>query len=192
MTGRLLWGAPRSDARLLVRFEGTDDVLNFCDVRRFGEFWIAEKGREDRSVGALGPEPLEPMDEADFARRLRRSRAKLHAALLDQKRIAGLGNIYVTEALWRAGWRPTRRARALPAEAVPGLLESVREALRDGLARRGVSFRDYRDAWGEKGRAGETLAVYGRAGKPCPRCGTTLKGVKVGGRGTAFCPRCQR
>jgi formamidopyrimidine-DNA glycosylase len=196
MTGQLLYGAPRPKARVHLHFKGGADVLSYCDTRRFGELWIAEDWREDPSIRALGPEPLGEsiLDAAEWGRSLRGSSARMQSVLLDQKRIAGLGNIYVTEALWRTGLRPTRRANTLRAADVAPLLKHVRAVLEEGLKFRGVSFRDYRDARGEKGRAKDRLAVYGKAGRPCPRprCGGTLKGVKISGRGTVYCPSCQR
>jgi formamidopyrimidine-DNA glycosylase len=192
MTGRLVWGPPDLRARVQILFDDESNVLSFCDTRRFGEVWIAEDWREDPSIKALGPEPLEPLDADEWSRGLRRSSAKIQAALLDQKRMAGLGNIYVTEALWRAGIRPARRARTLRESDTNILLGHIRDVLQEGILHRGVSFRDYRDAQGNKGRAGERLAVYGKAGKPCPRCRATLQGAKVNGRGTVFCPRCQK
>jgi formamidopyrimidine-DNA glycosylase len=192
MTGQLIWGPPRPRARVHLHFKGTDEVLSYCDVRRFGELWFAEDWTRDPSIQALGPEPLEPLDPEVWGRGLRGSSAKLQAALLDQKRIAGLGNIYVTEALWRTGLRPTRRARTVKASEVSPLLGHVRDILKEGILHRGVSFRDYRDARGEKGRARERLAVYGKAGQACPRCTVVLKFVKVNGRGTVYCPGCQK
>jgi formamidopyrimidine-DNA glycosylase len=192
MTGQLLWGEPRPRARLRLHFKDVPEVLSYCDTRRFGELWLADDWRGDPAIAALGPEPLEPLDAGAWGAAFRRSSAKLQAALLDQKRLAGLGNIYVTEALWRTGLRPTRRASTVRADVIPRLLTHVRAVLEEGLARRGVSFRDYRDARGEKGQAKERLAVYGRHGQPCRRCETVLKFVKVNGRGTAYCPSCQR
>jgi formamidopyrimidine-DNA glycosylase len=192
MTGQVIWGPPRPKARVLLRFRGTGDVLSYCDTRRFGELWMAEDEALDPALAALGPEPLEPLDADAWGKALRASSAKLQAVLLDQKIIAGLGNIYVTEALWRTGLRPHRRANTMKVASVPLLLGHIRDVLQEGLAYRGVSFRDYRDARGEKGQARDRLAVYGKAGKPCGRCSVVLKGIKVNGRGTVFCPSCQK
>jgi formamidopyrimidine-DNA glycosylase len=193
MTGRLVYGPRDPLARAVVVFSGTSDVLNFIDTRRFGELWLADPWERDPSLAALGPEPLDgSFDVESWGRTLRRSSAHMQAALLDQKRMAGLGNIYATEALFLSGIRPTRRARTVPAAAIPPLLENIRLVLTEGLTHRGVSFRDYRDARGERGQAGGRLRVYGKAGEPCSRCSTPLRGVKVGGRGTVFCPHCQK
>ncbi len=193
MTGQLIVGAPLSNARVRISFDGTDKVLNFCDTRRFGEIWLAKDWRLDPSIQALGPEPLEDgWDHGVWGRDLRLSRAKVQAALLDQKRLAGLGNIYVTEALFLSGIRPNRRCHTLKASQIPGLASHIRHVLSKGLERRGVSFYSYRDAEGNRGDAQNDLFVYGRDGEPCRNCETVLKGIKVGGRGTVYCPRCQK
>jgi formamidopyrimidine-DNA glycosylase len=193
MTGRLVVGPPEVGARAVFRFEGAKDVLNFSDTRRFGELWLAEEWQKDPSIAALGPDPLNDLlDVEAWGKDLRRSGAKMQAALLDQKRMAGLGNIYVTEALFLSGIRPTRRARTVKAVKIFPLVENIRRVLKEGLAHRGVSFRDYRDARGERGQARERLLVYGKAGSPCPLCQTKFRGVKVSGRGTVYCPKCQK
>ncbi len=192
MTGRIVVGGPDNKARAIIYFREAPTVLNFIDTRRFGEIWLAPDWRRDPSIKALGPEPLEPMDEEAWGQSLRRSGAALHSALLDQKRMAGLGNIYVTEALHLSGLRPMRRARAVPEKALPILLKNIRGVLERGLADRGVSFRDYRDALGQRGSAQKGLFVYGKGGHPCPGCGDLLVSVKVGGRGTVYCRQCQK
>lgn len=193
MTGQLIWGPPKPNARARLHFKGVSDVLNYCDVRRFGELWLAADPSKDPALAALGPEPLNGVLDAEaWGRSLRSSTARMQSALLDQKRIAGLGNIYVTEALWRTGLRPTRRANTVKAADISPLLAHVRDILKEGIEFRGVSFRDYRDARGEKGRAKDRLAVYGKQGKPCSRCSAILKFVKISGRGTVYCPGCQK
>lgn len=193
MTGQLILGAPLSNARVQIGFDGTDKVLNFCDTRRFGEIWLAKDWRQDPSIRALGPEPLEDgWDQGVWGRSLRESRAQVQAALLDQKRLAGLGNIYVTEALFLSGIRPSRRCHTLKASQIPALALHIRQVLSKGLKQRGVSFYSYRDAEGNKGDAQKHLFAYGRDGEPCRNCETVLKGTKVGGRGTVYCPRCQK
>ncbi len=193
MTGRLVWGPPDPAARARLVFSGEGNMLNFSDTRRFGEMWLAEDWMRDPAIAALGPEPLEAgWDTGEWGAALRRTSARLQAALLDQRRVAGLGNIYVTEALFRSGLRPTRRARSLSAGDIPGLAKNIRDVLQEGLTHRGVSFRDYRDANGNRGRARERLQIYGKEGLPCPKCGAPFRGVKVNGRGTVYCPRCQK
>ncbi len=193
MTGQLVYGPPRPEARAQIFLEGTDQSLGFCDTRRFGELWLSPDWTQDPSIRALGPEPLaNGWDGAAWGRSLRSSRAKIQAALLDQRRLAGLGNIYVTEALFLSGLRPTRRCHTLRAADIPPLLANVRRVLEQGLRKRGVSFYSYRDGLGRKGRAQDSLLVYGREGEPCVRCRAPLKGTKISGRGTVYCPRCQK
>lgn len=193
MTGQLIYGPPRPNARARLWFDEPGVCLNFCDVRRFGELWLAPEWERDPAIAALGPEPLgESWSTTDWGRSLRRSAARIQSALLDQRRLAGLGNIYVTEALFRSGLRPTRRCRTLRPSDIPPLVDHIRAVLEEGLAHRGVSFRDYRDARGERGRARDRLRVYGKTGAPCPNCRAPLRGVKVNGRGTVYCPNCQR
>jgi formamidopyrimidine-DNA glycosylase len=192
MTGQLIMGPPLPNARVVIHFRETKESLNYCDVRRFGELWIVKDWRKEAALATLGPEPLEILDAEAWGRNLRRSSAKLQSALLDQKRIAGLGNIYVTEALFRTGLRPTRRARTVKIDHVLALLGNVRAVLKEGLAHRGVSFRDYRDARGQQGHGRDRLAVYGKRGEPCPQCRVLLKWVKINGRGTVYCPTCQK
>lgn len=193
MTGQLIYGAPQAAARAVIRFEESADALSFCDTRRFGELWIVEDWRTDPSIAALGPEPLlGGWDARIWGRDLRASKAMVQSALLDQRRIAGLGNIYVTEALFHTGIRPTRRCHTLRVSDIPPLVKNIQRVLEQGLEFRGVSFYSYRDGYGQRGGAQKHLSVYGRAGEPCPRCGVSVKGTKVGGRGTAYCPKCQK
>ena len=111
---------------------------------------------------------------------------------MNQRRIAGVGNIYANEALWRAGVDPSRAARTLAPDEVASLHTALTAVLRESIDARGTSFRDYRDAGGRAGGFAEHLAVYGRAGLPCPRCGTRLVGTHaIDGRSTVLCARCQ-
>jgi formamidopyrimidine-DNA glycosylase len=112
---------------------------------------------------------------------------------MDQRQLAGVGNIYANEALWRAGIDPSRSGRALGASEIERLRDGIVSVLRESIAARGTSFRDYRDASGGRGGFVERLDVYGREGLPCSRCGGRLAGTHaVDGRATVFCPRCQR
>ncbi|MBI4397429.1 MAG: bifunctional DNA-formamidopyrimidine glycosylase/DNA-(apurinic or apyrimidinic site) lyase [Elusimicrobia bacterium] len=193
MTGQLIYGPPHAEARAQIGFEGLPDVLNFCDTRRFGELWISKDWTKDPSLKDLGPEPLRrEWDVPGWGVSLRASHTRLHSALLDQRRLAGLGNIYAMEALFECGLRPTRRCDTLTRRDIPPLAEGVRRVLTRGLSHRGVSFNSYRDALGRKGQAQNHLMVYGRAGKPCNACGTVLRSVRISGRGAVFCPRCQK
>ena len=122
---------------------------------------------------------------------LERRKAALKAVLLDQRVVAGLGNIYADEALWRAKVNPLRPANELSADEVARVTRAVRAALRTGIARQGSTLRDYAAPDGASGSMQDEFRVYGRDGEPCARCGTTITKTRVGGRGTWFCPRCQ-
>jgi formamidopyrimidine-DNA glycosylase len=141
----------------------------------------------------LGPEPIDSDFGADdLYVRLRRRRAPLKAVLLDQTTIAGVGNIYADESLHRARLRPDRAAGSLSRMSVRRLHEALREALLIAIKNRGSSVDSYRDAWGEVGSQQEQLQVYGRAGEPCYTCGRPLSLVRIAGRSSVFCRRCQR
>ena len=168
--------------------------LRYRDPRRFGRLLV---GTEEALLTAkkmprLGPEPIDASWEAEqLYRELRRRRAPLKAVLLDQRAIAGVGNIYADESLHRAGLRPTRVASTVSRKSARRLHESLRESLQVAIANRGSSVDTYRDAWGEVGAQQEKLLVYGRAGEPCFTCGRPLTSVRIAGRTTVYCRRCQ-
>jgi formamidopyrimidine-DNA glycosylase len=113
--------------------------------------------------------------------------------LMDQRRLAGVGNIYANEACWQAGVRPSRRGSALTRQECGALLDALRTILPDAIRLRGTTFRDFRDAYGERGGYAARLKAYGRAGEPCARCGGTLRASHaIDRRATVWCPRCQR
>jgi formamidopyrimidine-DNA glycosylase len=143
---------------------------------------------------SLGQEPLARGFTVAWLRTLlrRRPRAAIKVLLLDQRAIAGIGNIYAIEALWRARIHPLRKAGSLRAEEIARLHEAIRWALRKGIRLGGASPSDYVDARGNKGRMQREFQVYGRAGEPCPRCGRAIVRTVVGGRGTFHCRRCQQ
>jgi formamidopyrimidine-DNA glycosylase len=148
---------------------------------------------QSKTLPRLGPEPIDP----DFAaeelfRRLRGRRTSLKAVLLDQASIAGVGNIYADESLHRARLRPDRLAGSVSLKSARRLHDSLRESLQVAIANRGSSVDTYRDAWGEVGGQQEKLLVYGRAGEPCFTCGRPLSMIRLAGRTTVFCRRCQR
>ena len=169
--------------------------LRYRDPRRFGRLLL---GKEEELIAAgklprLGPEPLAAdFRPADLGRRLAGRRAPLKALLLDQSVVAGVGNIYADEACFRARIRPDRPAGGLSRQAVARLHTALRECLLMGIANRGSSVDSYRDAWGNKGTQQERLQVYGRGGEPCFNCGRPLRLVRLAGRATVYCPRCQR
>jgi formamidopyrimidine-DNA glycosylase len=178
--------------RAVLKLDNGSDVI-YRDVRRFGTWLLVEPGELDAYLDdRIGDEPLEGAFRAPaLAARLAGRRAPLKAALLDQRTVAGLGNIYADEALWRARVHPLRRAGDLDAEEVRRLHRALREALRTGIARQGATLRDYATPDGERGSMQEEFRVYGREGEPCLRCGTPIEKIRAAGRGTYFCPRCQ-
>jgi formamidopyrimidine-DNA glycosylase len=169
--------------------------LRYRDVRRFGRLLLGTE-RElvaQRKLPRLGPEPLDPaFTAADLYRRLHVRRAPLKALLLDQMVVAGVGNIYADESCFRARVRPDRPANTLSRRAVGRLHATLAELLVEAIANRGSSVDDYRDAWGQMGDQQERLLVYGRGGRPCFQCGRPLAQVRLAGRSTVFCRRCQR
>jgi len=181
------------DGRFLRARFGLDDGAALCyvDLRKLGTMWLTDD--ESAVVGKLGPEPLgEAFGPRELHRLLEKRRAPVKAVLLDQGAIAGVGNIYADEALFEAGIRPSKPARALSRRAAERLHWAVRKVLMEALEDRGSSFRDYVDAEGEQGMHQLRVKVFRRTGEPCYACGTAIKRVKVGGRSTHYCPKCQR
>lgn len=180
--------------RAVVGLDDGSDVA-YRDVRRFGT-WLLLDDTEAlrRHLGPrLGPEPLAPSFTAGrLGERLSGSRAPVKAALLDQRRVAGIGNIYADEALWRGRLHPLRPAGGLAPDELRRLHRGVRAALRMGIERQGSTLRDYRAPDGEAGSMQDEFEVYGREGEPCRRCGSAVVKIRVAGRGTWLCPRCQR
>jgi formamidopyrimidine-DNA glycosylase len=168
-------------------------VLHYREVRRLGTVSLMTPRQFERYVAALGVEPLEPGFTTDhlFAL-LRRSRQAVKKRIMDQRAVVGIGNIYANEALWRAGVDPSRDARSLSRDESDLLHAAIIDVLRSALESRGTSFRDYRDSAGERGGFGARLAVYGRKGRPCLRCGRKLVGTHaIDGRSSVLCVRCQ-
>jgi formamidopyrimidine-DNA glycosylase len=178
--------------RALVRLDDGSDVA-YRDVRRFGTWLLLEPGELDAYLAQrLGEEPLDALfTAARLGRLLARRRAPVKAALLDQRTLAGMGNIYVDEALWRAKIHPLRPAESLERNELARLHRAVRTALEHGLARQGSTLRDYKLPDGGSGSMQHEFKAYGRDGEPCDRCGTPIAKIRVAGRGTWFCPTCQ-
>jgi formamidopyrimidine-DNA glycosylase len=179
--------------RAVVRLDDGSDVA-YRDVRRFGTWLVLEEDElEDYLALRLGEEPLErAFTTRRLSRALTRRRAPIKAALLDQRVVAGLGNIYADEALWYAGIHPLRPAGQLDAEEIGAARRAIRRALRAGIRRQGATLSDYRAPNGARGTMQDEFKVYGRAGEPCLRCGTSIEKIRVAGRGTSYCPGCQR
>ena len=166
--------------------------VHYRDIRRLGTVALMNERRFAEYTSRIGIEPLDPSFTAEhLSTVLRSSRQAVKKVLMDQRAIAGIGNIYANEALWRAGVDPSRTARSVTAEQVRALRDAIVGVLRESIALRGTSFRDYRDANGERGGFVERLAVYGHEGDPCPRCGRRLIGTHaIDGRATVLCARC--
>jgi formamidopyrimidine-DNA glycosylase len=198
MTGSFRYdaGGARPDdpyRRAVVRLDDGSDVA-YRDVRRFGTWLLLEPGELDDYLNErIGEEPLESgFTTRKLAQALQGRRAPVKAALLDQRAVAGLGNIYADEALWYARVHPRRPAGEIAPEEVEALRRGIRRALRTGIARQGATLRDYRDPNGATGKMQEAFRVYGRAEEPCRRCGTPIAKTRVVGRSTWFCPACQQ
>ena len=218
MTGALIVTPPETppDPYARVVFQLADGrELRYRDVRKFGRIGLwpggglrgvgAGRGARSKHVAETaksyrigevfsghGPEPLaRGFSAARFAERLSRRSAKLKTLLLDQSFIAGVGNIYADEALWRARLHPLKAANTLRPDEVRRLHRAVRQVLRQGIENRGSSFSDYVGADGQPGQNAERLAVYRRTEEPCFRCGRPIRRIVVGQRSTHFCPHCQ-
>lgn len=191
MTGRLSV-QPASEPLLrhthLVLELGSSGELRFTDPRRFGGvWWLGDSANGDSD---MGPEPLN-IGPQQLLRRLRKTTRAIKNALLDQRVLAGLGNIYVDESLFDAGIHPLTPACELSPDQVRRLNRAIKSTLRRALRHRGSTLRDYRDADGEAGGFQKLHRVYDREGQPCRRCRTPIERIVLGGRSTHFCPKCQ-
>ena len=195
MTGVLRVGSPTSppDPYLRVAWQlDNDTMLELQDVRRFGR--VAVLPRDDHrslpTLHALGPEPLsDDFDAVEFHRALNRSHRAIKTQLLSQRPVAGVGNIYADEALWRARVNPAARSISRPKAAA--LHAAIRAVLSESIERRGTTLRDYRTVSGEIGDNQFALDAYGRSGEPCTRCADPLRSRTLDGRTTTWCPNCQ-
>ena len=177
--------------RAIVILDNGSDVA-YRDVRRFGTWELLEPvDVSSYFAKRLGPEPLGSFSAERLGQRLAGRRTSLKAALLDQRTVAGLGNIYVDEALWYARLHPLREAGGLDDDELRRLHRALRKALRLGIARQGATLRDYALPDGAPGAMQDEFRAYGRAGCPCDRCGWPLERSVVAGRGTTLCPSCQ-
>ncbi len=200
MTGRLSIEADPQAARAphthaaLTLDDGRE--LRFVDPRTFGELFFAPSGGTllDDVIGPLGPDALgDVVDPEALGGLVSGRRTSLKAFLLDQRTIAGVGNIYADEVCFASGLRPDRRTDTLGPGDLARLATALRTVIARAVALGGTSLgdRSYRDLFGEPGSYQTEHAVYGRAGEPCPRCGTTIVGSRIAGRSAHFCPRCQ-
>ena len=193
MTGVISRDDPKTHVRACLELDR--GRLFFQDVRRFGRFLVVRAGVYDAlpTLRDLGPEPLEPGFSVEaFRERLQRRKTSVKAAIMSQRAVAGVGNIYTDEALWRARVHPETEAGRIGTRRLAALRDAIVEVLTASLEQGGTTVRDYRNVAGERGRYVERLAVYGREGLPCLRCGTAIRRIVVAQRGTWLCPRCQR
>jgi formamidopyrimidine-DNA glycosylase len=185
MTGRLLMDAVAGEHTHGV-FTLNEGVLLYDDPRQFGRIeW------DPARVGRLGPEPLE-IGLEEFSQSLRRRNTRVKPLLLNQAFLAGMGNIYVDEALFLAGIHPLAKASRLSVARAARLHQAIREVLSLAIAHRGSSISDYVDAEGQRGNFQLLHRAYGREGEPCLNCGSAIRKIIVGQRGTHFCPQCQK
>lgn len=200
MTGRLHWRAPGEDGEperfLRARFHLDDgSTMTFGDMRRFGRAWIVPGTPDERAgywTARVGVEPLTPRFSARVLERLLEGRrGPLKAVLLNQALVAGLGNMYVDEALFQARLHPERAAGSLDSDEVRRLHRAIRDRLAAAVAAGGASIDSYRDGLGERGTMQDLLRVHLHRGDPCPRCGSTIVKTRVAQRGTYWCPTCQ-
>ncbi len=195
MTGKWLFtepGDPRRPHTHLVLSLDDDRELRYVDPRRFGLLKLYPATAAIPDLAHYGVDALDrSFTPTVLAALLKASKSPLKAFLLDQRKIAGVGNIYACEALWRAGLSPKRKANKTPAGRVAALHAGILGALRDSLAAGGTSFNDYVDAIGKQGEFQLAVAVFQREGLPCPRCGGAVKRLVQSGRSTFYCAKCQ-
>jgi formamidopyrimidine-DNA glycosylase len=198
MTGQLLYvpaaEPPNPYTRVLFHLD-RGMQLRFVDVRKFGRVYLVEAHRlqDFPKIAELGPEPLEEAFTLKaFQALVKRRKGRIKPLLMNQGFLAGMGNIYVDEALFRSNLHPLRSSATLKPKDLAKLHQAIVDVLEESIANRGSSIDDYRDPAGQKGYHHVYLRVYGRTGEPCYVCGTPIVKIVVGGRGTHFCPRCQR
>jgi formamidopyrimidine-DNA glycosylase len=195
MTGQLDVVSPSAarDKHVHVVFDLDDgNELRLRDTRKFGRLAVYSLERAGEVLGELGPEPLdEEFTLVEFRRLLRRRKGRLKSLLMNQEFLAGVGNIYADEALWRSRLHPLRSGAGLRPDQERSLYFSLRDVLNEAIARRGSSVDSYRAPEG-RGDMQNFLNVYGRTGKPCPRCGRKTRRIVIGARSTHFCTWCQR
>ncbi|MUK86885.1 DNA-formamidopyrimidine glycosylase [Ornithinibacillus sp. L9] len=179
-----------------VIFRFTDgEELRYNDVRKFGTMHVFPKGQEfsDKPLNQLGPDPFDETFTFDyFYQKLKKTNRVIKSVLLDQTVVAGLGNIYVDETLFRAGVHPLKKANKLTKKEVKMVQEQAILTLKEAVAQGGTTIRSYVNGQGEMGMFQQELFVYGQENKACKKCGKPVIKMKVGGRGTHVCPSCQR
>lgn len=183
---------PNRHTRVAFHFND-GSMLYFNDMRLFGYTKLADAALVQLARAGFGPEPIDPdFDTAWFTAALRKKTAVVKAALLDQSFVAGLGNIYVDEALWRAKVRPTRRANRVTKAEATLIAESAGNVMNEAIKVGGTTFQHFADTGGDAGNFTDYLNVFGKQGTPCSRCGTEIVKIRAAGRGTHYCPGCQK
>ena len=204
LTGRLLVrkkGATKDDWQHVIiklktqnlKLKTGDLELRFCDLRKFGWVRLLKDAKElEKLLSEFGPEPLDDLDLETFRKILASTNRPIKIVLMEQKKIAGVGNIYANDALFLAKIDPRRPAKKITEKEAEKLLKAIETVLKAGIKYRGASDQYYLDALGRKGAYQEHFLTYGRDGKKCFDCGGEIKRLKIGGRGTFYCPRCQK
>ncbi len=197
MTGKLLYSDFADDVRkhTHVRLHFVPEIVDFNDIRRFGKVELLpyQSDLQHKSLLKLGPEPFSKEFSLSYFLKVcsKRPKTTIKQLLLDQTVVAGLGNIYCDEVLFRIGIHPASLVGKIPKEKLTALKESIAPLLTEAIGFRGTSFRDYVDGLGKKGEFQLHLKVYSRAKEKCYLCGSEIEKCKVAGRGTHFCPNCQ-
>ncbi len=199
MTGQLLWlsqDTPLQKHSRIRLFFGQNQELRFVDTRTFGKFWLVPAGKPLAEIitglQKLGPEPFSPDFSIEYlAAKLAKSRRHIKTILLDQGLVAGIGNIYADEALFKSGIRPEAIACELTKKQIEALHQAIIEVLEAAIQQGGTTFSDFVQVTGTNGNYGGIAWVYRRRGQPCRVCGTSIEKIQLGGRSAHFCPICQ-
>ena len=196
MTGRLMWHKEKGkEKHIRVIFQFSDATqLIFSDIRKFGKVWLVDEKYYESitGIGKLGHEPLEGLNVGFLKDKMINKKGNLKAFLLDQTNFAGIGNIYADEIAFRAGLLPTHKVSELKGNELNRLSESIEFCLNEGIKHNGVSVSDFVGTKGDLGKHQHYLQVYGRKDDPCYICKTKIAKTRVAGRGTFYCPCCQK
>jgi formamidopyrimidine-DNA glycosylase len=196
MTGQMLWSHSRSPLRkdkhthIIIDF-GKGERILFRDMRQFGEVCLVKKEHVEKTLN-MGPEPLGQGFTHETLKKITSSPVKIKNLLMDQKRIAGIGNIYADEILFEAGIHPLKSGYLLRSRELKKLHREMGSILNEAIARKGDTIGNYRNVFGESGGYQHVHRVYQREGEDCHRCGTTIERIKLSGRSCHFCPSCQK
>ena len=197
MTGQFTWmhptQEPQKHTHTILHLSACRYQLHYCDIRRFGYMTLVktECAHDLPPLKDLGPEPLE-ISESDFIERLSRRKGRIKSLLLNQHFLAGLGNIYADESLWRSRIHPVTRGEFISTRKARQLYEAIQTILTEAIQNKGTSVDNYRNTEGLPGEHQFHLKAYGRQGQPCFHCGSVIRRMVIGGRSSFFCPNCQR